>query len=146
VTGAREARGAAATAWDRNDAWIFLAATMRGPVDVRALARTADHLMHAVPEPEEISATVAKLLGAGLMVYDGTTVRSEPPSHAMAQRARASTASPWAEGGAIDRALAELERWPGAEPPRVPGGYRSWYGVIAEGRRGRLRHRLRGRA
>jgi hypothetical protein len=114
VTGAREGRGAAATAWDRNDAWIFLAAAMRGPVDAHALSRTADRLMHAVPEPDEISATLAKLLGAGLMVYDGTTVRSEPPSHATAQRASASMTSPWAEGGAIDRAVAELERWPGA--------------------------------
>lgn len=126
--------------WSRDDAWIFLAATMRGRVDIRTLDRSADYMMHSRPNPTQVSASLSKLIGAGLFHFDGRAVRAHQDAFAIGNRAQSSTeVSPWEPGGWIDRALAELENYDVRHSVEPPVGFASWYDVIAQRRTGRWR-------
>ena len=131
------------TTWDRDDAWIFLAATMRGRVDIRTLDRGADYMMHSRPNPTQVSASMSKLIGAGLFRFNGRSVRAQPDALTIANRAASSTeVSPWEPGGWIDSALAELHRCDVHRPAEPPAGFSSWYDVLAERRASRWRRLL----
>lgn len=134
------------TRWTDEDAWIFLAATTRGRVEIGTLDRTADHLMHSRPNPGAVSATMSRLVGAGLFRYDGRCVRARPDAFAIARRAESATdVSPWEPGGSIARALAELEVRGVPLLAGPPAGFASWYDVLAERRASRWRRLARSR-
>lgn len=75
------------TTWSRDDAWIFLAATMHGRVDIRTLDRAADYMMHSRPNPSQVSASMSKLIGAGMFHFNGRSIRAHQDAFTIGNRA-----------------------------------------------------------
>jgi hypothetical protein len=128
-----------AVEWTDVDAWILLA-LVGSNADLRSSQRVADYLNHSIPNRSEYEGTVAKLVGARLLEYRDGRLQITDAAKAIHRFAQDTNASPWATGGALDRALDELSKLSTeAAPP--PIGFEQWVDVLELPRETRM-HRL----
>lgn len=120
--------------WTRDDAWILLSMGGRGPLRPRATRGTAGYLAHDLPTDEQFSASIAKLVGSGLLAFRHGCLYMTMAAFELADSAFKVPGSGWDAGGKIDVALTRLAALV-CHTVDPPEGSESWFEVLATPRR-----------